>query len=173
MHRPVAKEHGRARPVAADDTPWYRQFWPWFLIALPGSVVIAAFLTLYIANRHADDLVVDEYYKNGLAINRQLERKQRAARRGISATVSVDGDSAVVETAGVVDDASLTLRFSHPLEADRDFTTTVEDYGSGIYRGNVSMPVAPRWHWVLEGGGDDGWRLDGTLGTADLRNGSR
>ena len=25
------------RPPGGDDSPWYRQFWPWFLIALPGS----------------------------------------------------------------------------------------------------------------------------------------
>ncbi len=173
MHRQPPGEHRQASPFREDDTPWYRQFWPWFLITLPASVVVAAFVTLYIANRHADDLVVDEYYKDGLAINRQLERKQRAQQQGITATVYIDVDSAVVTTTGTVEAPALELRFSHPLEADRDFSTTVEDYGSGIYRGNLPMPVAPRWHWVLERGGSDGWRLDGTLSTADLRNGSR
>ena len=52
-----------------DTLPWYRQFWPWFLICLPGSVVVAALTTMYIAHKGADDLVVDEYYKEGLAIN--------------------------------------------------------------------------------------------------------
>ena len=58
-----------------DTEPWYRQFWPWFIIMLPASVVVAGLSTWYIAHRHADDLVVDEYYKSGLAINRQLEKK--------------------------------------------------------------------------------------------------
>lgn len=172
MHRNTPTERRRSSHFEEDHTPWYLQFWPWFLIALPASVVIAAFATLYIANRHADDLVVDEYYKDGLAINRQLERKQRAEQQGISATVYIDGGSAVVTITGAVEASSLDLRFSHPLEADRDFSTSVENFGSGIYRGNLSTPVAPRWHWVLEGGGKDGWRLDGTLATADLRNGS-
>ncbi|MFT7320700.1 FixH family protein, partial [Congregibacter sp.] len=35
------------------EEPWYQQFWPWFLIALPGSVVIAGLSTLYIANRYS------------------------------------------------------------------------------------------------------------------------
>ncbi|MEQ8516343.1 MAG: FixH family protein, partial [Chromatocurvus sp.] len=43
--------------------PWYRQFWPWFLIVLPGTVVVASIATLIIAVRGSDDLVVDEYYK--------------------------------------------------------------------------------------------------------------
>jgi hypothetical protein len=156
-----------------DTLPWYRQFWPWFLIALPASVVCAAFVTLYIANRHSDDLVVDEYYKNGLAINRQLAKKQRSLELGITARVRVDGLSAVVSTTGPVEATSLSLRFSHPLEADRDFTVAVEDFGSGIYRGNLAGPVATRWHWILENPGADSWRLDGTLESADLGNDPR
>ncbi len=27
-------------------TPWYKQFWPWFLIALPASVVVASLITV-------------------------------------------------------------------------------------------------------------------------------
>jgi FixH len=30
-------------------TPWFKQFWPWFLISLPGTVVIASMITLSIA----------------------------------------------------------------------------------------------------------------------------
>ena len=43
--------------------PWYKQFWPWFIIALPASVVIASFFTLYLAITNPDQLVVtdDEY----------------------------------------------------------------------------------------------------------------
>ena len=42
------------------DTPWYRQFWPWFIIALPASVVIASFYTLWLAISNPDHLVVDD-----------------------------------------------------------------------------------------------------------------
>ncbi|MDX2349593.1 MAG: FixH family protein, partial [Porticoccus sp.] len=44
-----------------DTKPWYRQFWPWFLMALPGSVVIAGLTTVYIAFNGADTLVNDNY----------------------------------------------------------------------------------------------------------------
>ena len=43
-----------------DIEPWYKQFWPWFIIALPASAVIASFLTLWIAISNPDHLVVDE-----------------------------------------------------------------------------------------------------------------
>ena len=92
-----------------DTLPWYRQFWPWFLIMLPASVVVASLSTWYIAHRHADDLVVDEYYKDGLAINRQLEKKQRAEAQGITASINVSGDQVLVTLAGETNAHPLNL----------------------------------------------------------------
>ncbi len=43
-----------------EHLPWYRQFWPWFIIALPASAVIASFITLYLAISRPDPLVVDD-----------------------------------------------------------------------------------------------------------------
>jgi len=40
--------------------PWYRQFWPWFIIALPTAAVIASFITLWLAVSNPDPLVVDD-----------------------------------------------------------------------------------------------------------------
>jgi hypothetical protein len=36
-----------------DSKPWFKQFWPWFLIALPGSVVIASMFTISLAIENA------------------------------------------------------------------------------------------------------------------------
>ena len=48
------------KTVPGPDTPWYRQFWPWFIIALPASAVIAGFFTLWLAISRPDHLVVDD-----------------------------------------------------------------------------------------------------------------
>jgi hypothetical protein len=42
------------------QAPWYRQFWPWFLIALPTLALLAGLLTLGIALCNVDE-VVPEY----------------------------------------------------------------------------------------------------------------
>jgi len=57
--------------AAGESVPWYKQFWPWFIIALPASAVIASFVTLWIAISNPDQLVVDddEYQ----ALNSQLK----------------------------------------------------------------------------------------------------
>jgi hypothetical protein len=42
------------------EPPWYKQFWPWFIIALPASAVIASFITLYLAVSRPDHIVIDD-----------------------------------------------------------------------------------------------------------------
>jgi hypothetical protein len=155
-----------------DDQPWYQQFWPWFLIALPASVVVAAFATLYIANKHSDDLVVDEYYKDGLAINRQLEKQQRATERGLSAVLTVNAGGISVQTLGEITAPALRLRLSHPLESDADFVLPLSRVSEGLYTAPLQQVVAPNWHWILDAGDSSDWRLDGSLAARDFSAGS-
>jgi hypothetical protein len=163
---------GRRRPATpghGDSVPWYRQFWPWFLIALPGSVVIAALTTVVIASRHADDLVVDDYYESGLAINRQLEKRDAAHDRGYAAELFVADDSVLVETRGIDGYGELRIRFSHPMEADRDFSARLRRIAPHRFAGRLETPIAAHWHWILDAGEDSDWRLDGSLGAGDFR----
>jgi hypothetical protein len=157
------------RPLPSEDTqPWYRQFWPWFLILLPASVVVAGLTTLVLANRHADDLVVDDYYKDGLAINRKLEKQQRADQQGISARFEFSSQSVAVTVSGPVVAPRLSLLLSHPLESDRDFRVELSRVAPGHYVGTLEQAVTPRWHWTLEMPGTDGWRLDGSIAATDI-----
>lgn len=36
-----------------DEKPWYKQFWPWFIMAIPACGVIAGISTVIIASNHA------------------------------------------------------------------------------------------------------------------------
>lgn len=150
-------------PFEYDTLPWYQQFWPWFLIMLPASVVVAGLTTMYIAHEGADDLVVDEYYKNGLAINRQLEKKERAVALGISASLEFSAQSVAVTTAGDVGAGKLFLVLSHPMEANRDFSIELERLEPGFYAGSLDRPLFHRWHWILENRVSPAWRLDGSV----------
>ncbi len=158
-----------ARPLPSEDnTPWYRQFWPWFLILLPASVVVAGLTTVVIANRGADDLVVDEYYKDGLAINRKLEKIQLADELGITADLTISGSNVAVAVSRPIQDARLLLLLSHPLESDRDFGVELTRVAPQHYQGKLPRAVSARWHWTLESPQADGWRLDGSIETADF-----
>lgn len=159
-----------------DTAPWYRQFWPWFIIALPASAVVAGLTTLYIATINRDTLVEDDYYKEGLAINEDLARARRATELGITAELTYDARTGevVLATTGVPDETrQLTLRFVHPTLAERDVTALVVRAADGRYRTQLAPLAAANWHVQLQPDAAD-WRLETRLalpgsGQASLR----
>ena len=80
---PIPEEPAEAmempRCLPAMRTPWYRQRWPWLLMAGPALVVVASLYSGWLAVTSDDGVVADDYYKRGLSINRRLERVDRAA----------------------------------------------------------------------------------------------
>ena len=71
--------------------PWYRQGWPWFLIALPATAVVGGIITAVLAVRTFDGTVAADYYKQGLAINEEVERAQLARVLGLEARIVMAG----------------------------------------------------------------------------------
>lgn len=148
------------RPPAGQ--PWYRQFWPWFLIAVPGLSVVASVAMLVVAVRHADSLVRDDYYAAGLAVDRDLDLERVAAQRGIAATLRFDparGELAVeVRGTGIDGATQLMLQLAHPTDAARDQSLLLRAGADGAFRAPLAAP--PRGHWnatLAPAGG--GWRL--------------
>lgn len=141
--------------------PWYRQFWPWFLILLPGTAVVASLYTLIIANQYADDLVVDDYYKEGLAINRQLKRQNEARVLELRATFTSQQRQLDIQLEGPIEASQLRLLLSHAMESDQDFAVPVQQIGRGHYRVLLPQVLKGRWHWTLDEGVSSHWRLDG------------
>lgn len=141
--------------------PWYREPWPWILMAGPFAVVVAGLVTAWIAVANDDPLVVDNYYKEGLAINRVLERDQAAARGGYRAQVMLSQDGARVRvhlTGGAP--ARLRLALVHPTRADLDRTVELHAQQAGWYEGEIRAAAAPRWRVVVEDT-EGRWRLSG------------
>ena len=95
--KPKVASSARARinqeqsPTMNEATqPWYKQFWPWFLIILRSIAVVASLTSVGIAVVNRDSLVRDNYYKDGLAINTELDQDKTAMARGIAVDGSVD-----------------------------------------------------------------------------------
>lgn len=57
---------------SATPRPWWRFGHVWLLISGPAVVVVAGFVTLWLAIRMPDPVVADDYYKRGIEINRSL-----------------------------------------------------------------------------------------------------
>lgn len=153
--------------------PWYREPWPWLIMLGPATVIVAGVITTVIAFRGADGLVADDYYKQGLAINRVLEREQRAVGmhvRGTVMYVAATGRVRVQVSADTPLPAVLTLRLAHPTRAGMDQAVMLRSLQPGLYEGALQLPESKRWLVALEGGN---WRLPGQWdGRASLRLGA-
>ncbi len=57
-----------------DTQPWFRQFWPWFIIALPAAAVIAGFTTLWIAIGAAPERI-DNFGAMAIPVEFTLDRR--------------------------------------------------------------------------------------------------
>ena len=55
--------------------PWWRFGYVWLLISGPAAVVVAGFVTAWIAVKGADPVVAHDYYKRGMEINKTLADK--------------------------------------------------------------------------------------------------
>ena len=52
--------------IVEDTLPWWRYGYVWLLISGPAVVVVAGFITLWIAASQPDPVVAEDYYQRGL-----------------------------------------------------------------------------------------------------------
>ena len=126
--------------------PWYREPWPWILMSGPAAVLIAGAATMWIAFASADGLVADDYYKQGLGINRVLAREEAARRLGVSAEVRLSEGKISVALRGESPEA-LFAQLAHATRAGHDMRLRLTRSASGAYEAELP-PLAPG-HWRL------------------------
>lgn len=61
-----------ASPSTPEPRPWYTYFYVWMVIAGPVSVVLACAATAYFVLQGPDAVVSENYYKEGLALAKQV-----------------------------------------------------------------------------------------------------
>lgn len=124
-------------------TPWYKQFWPWFIIALPLSAVIGGITTVIIAMNNSVDLVADDYYKQGKSINLDLARQKAAEQKKIKGKLSKLDDNLLLtlNASEKTINESLYITFAHPTLAGLDLRQMVNSDASGAY--HIELPPGP------------------------------
>lgn len=128
------------------EKPWYKQFWPWFVIAIPLTSVITGTSLVIIASNTTDSMVVDDYYKDGLAINESLAKKQKAKELGIAASLSFADQRVIVEVSANTDiKDSLFLDFQHATLETRDFSMALKQDASGKYYSELNHDISGKW----------------------------
>ena len=64
-----------ATPAAA---PWWKFGHVWLVLAGPLVVIVARFITLWLAMSRPDPVVAEDYYQRGIDINKTLEHPEKS-----------------------------------------------------------------------------------------------
>lgn len=151
----------KTHQVGSTEKPWYRQFWPWFIMALPAASVIAGLGLVFVAINGQDSLVRDDWYKDGKSINLDMARDTRAKALGLSADIHIDtvtGDIHVLlqSKPHTIQPAQLTLGIFHATLGRLDQTLILKKHDDGRYRGTLQQALRGEFDLELAG---DNWRL--------------
>ncbi len=152
-----------------DTKPWYRQFWPWFIIALPASAVVGGLTTVWISLQTTDSLVVHAEDGVRKAADRRISAQRLASEMGLAAVINIDSATGAVSAAMRAGDlaevpAALEFELSHPAFADRDKVITLnkalpDEHGNPVWVGHFVVVPDGRFYAVLKHG--EQWRLSG------------
>lgn len=142
----------------------------WLVAGIPLLTIVAGLVTLWIAFQRADSNVTDDYYKEGLGINRRIERDDLARALGVAGRLSTDREFiATADGRRLAIDLALTgapqafepqvsLRMTHPVHQSLDRLVVLQAVGNGRYRGQTDAEGldGTRWSLALE---TSNWRL--------------
>jgi len=155
--------------TTGSPTPWYKNRWPWLLMAGPALAVIAGIVTLQLAISSADDMVNDDYYKRGKDINLELSRDKAAVSMGIKAQAMFSDDQEsvrIITSSKQALPATLELQLLHPTRQQDDQTITLQRQGDNLYQGKIAAHNAAHWYVRLQDKAGT-WRLQGEWRPSD------
>jgi len=169
-----------------DGRPGVREPWFWIIISPLLLVLVACTITISIAVINADDVVVGNYYKQGLAVNEGFSLANNGRNLGLFGTMYFDKKdlSVLVELSSSKNQYSstasrqlvfprfLNLALSHPAKKNRDKTVELNLQPSGMYLGFVDEALVDRWYWKLNPPQNiqEQWQLSGELSFASDAN---
>ncbi len=144
--------------------PWYRHLWPWLLMLGPTLVIVAGFVTAWIAYSTSDGLVAEDYYRKGLVVDQTVARSQEAAKQGLRlqarlAEHTMDALLVATNNENFIYPKRLRVTLSHPTRAGLDQEFMLDRVGDR-YGGKFRLPASGHWLILVE---DEAvsWRLMG------------
>lgn len=115
----------------------------------PAAVLVAGAITTWIAFASADGLVADDYYKQGVGINRVLAREAKAQQLGISAEIAFNSSTISIHLRGQAPEA-LFVHLAHATRAGHDQRLRLAPTAPGVYEAELPPLPAGRWRIVIE-----------------------
>jgi hypothetical protein len=139
-----------------------RNYWPVLLIAIPFAAVLFGIFMVTVALWFPDDLVVDDYYKDGMAINQNIDKQLLATELGVKASlVFLSSERVVFKIENVIDN-SVQLALRHVTDSERDQLIMLQAGVTNEYvaDGQILGMLKDKGVWYLElSGQDERWKV--------------
>lgn len=140
---------------------WQKEPYVWMIIFFPVLAIVGGIVTTYLAVESNDGLVVDDYYKQGLEINRTKERDKVASDYQLNADININDN---------LEEVTITLHanqdFDHPQNLSATFLNATRSgldkeaklllINENVYRGHLSRLNSGKWYVYIQHGD---WRL--------------
>ncbi len=135
----------------------------------PSASVIVAVIQISYALNSPNDLVKENYYKEGLGINKVLDKRQMARDLNIEGTVTIDNlTGEVLLSTKNTPDLTLSLSFINSAVAEKDFILSMIRISENQYRGQLVRTLTGIWNLHLES--DTGWQITSRLDLAKFNS---
>ncbi len=142
---------------------WYQYPWVWVIVSIPFSAVAFGILMFVMADISRDDLVVDDYYRDGMAINRQLDMDREAKSLDIHASLQQVREHLLAFRIDNATDSAVRLNLYHVASREEDRSTVLVPEDPGGYTATdpaVTAILMSQGVWYVELiGADTHWRL--------------
>jgi hypothetical protein len=134
----------------------------WLLVGVPAAAVIMGVVIVALASNGPTDLVRDDYYKAGLAINEDLTAEEAGEALGLTASLTTRGPGRMLVVVSQQQEPfdtvqELLIELPHPTLAEQDLRFTASAVTPGRW-----VALAPRFEGtrtLLAYPPDGRWRL--------------
>jgi hypothetical protein len=109
----------------------------------PAAVLVAGAITTWIAFSTQDGLVAQDYYKRGLAINKELRKEDMAQRLGISVEILRENEALKIKVVGDAPPA-LFVHLVHATREGNDLRLRLARVGDAY---EAALPPLAPGHW--------------------------
>lgn len=140
--------------------PWYKEPYVWMLIGIPTSSVLICIVLITLAVNKKDSLVRDNYYKDGLAINQELQWDRKAVAMDLRLQVNVTGNLVEIKILNTRNELpnTLSLKLSHPTLVGKDRDSMLQLTQDKTYQGFIEETESTRYYIQIESL-EQSWRL--------------
>jgi len=140
---------------------WYKNPWVWLIIALPLSSVIAGIATVIITSNNQPNMVIDDYYKKGKAINQELVLYENAEKLGVKLELKVTADRIEIKANQAF--PALKVSLIHSTLEELDFDLVLTSNALGTLASSLENEITGKWI-IIVSPIDDSWKVKSNIG---------